>query len=298
MTQPTETALATSVKPSAVSTRRRRPLRKIGHRLVLYVLALFALVILAGPLLWMVSSSLKTGGEVLANPPTVLPKNPQWGNYLQVFRAVPFRRYLLNSLFVSTVVTVVALLFHSMAAYALARLRFPGREAIFLGILSTLMVPFTVIVIPLFIIVDWLGWVNSYEGMIIPMIPHAFGIFLLRQFYLSVPRELEEAAIVDGASLVRVYWHIVLPLSRPVLSALGVFFFLANWNNFLWPLIVTQSDELRVVQLGIQQFTGQHGSQYHLIMAASTIAAMPTLILFFVLQRRLVEGIKMTGLKG
>jgi multiple sugar transport system permease protein len=287
-------------RPAAVARRRARARRRRrwGDRLVLYALALIAFVILAGPLLWMISSSLKTQGEVLANPPSVLPSDPQWGNYSQVFRQVPFGRYLLNSLLVASVVTVVALLFHSMAAYSLARLRFPGRQAIFMAILSTLMVPFTVIVIPLFVIVDWLGWVDTYAGLIIPMIPHAFGIFLLRQFYLSLPRELEEAAIVDGASLVRVYWHIVLPLSRPILAALGVFFFLANWNNFLWPLVVTQSQELWVVQLGIQQFTGQYGSQYHLIMAASTIAALPTLIMFFVFQKRLVEGIKMTGLKG
>jgi multiple sugar transport system permease protein len=265
---------------------------------VLYALALIAFVILAGPLLWMVSGSLKTQNEVLANPPSVLPSEFQWGNYSQVFEQVPFGRYLLNSLLVATVVTLVALLFHSMAAYSLARLRFPGRQAIFMAILCTLMVPFTVIVVPLFLIVDWLGWVDSYAGLIVPMIPHAFGIFLLRQFYLSLPRELEEAAIVDGASLVRVYWHIVLPLSRPILAALGIFFFLANWNNFLWPLVVTQSQDLWVVQLGIQQFTGQYGSQYHLIMAASTVAALPTLLMFFVFQKRLVEGIKLTGLKG
>jgi multiple sugar transport system permease protein len=235
---------------------------------------------------------------VLANPPSALPDSPQWANFSDVFDQVPFARYLLNSALVATVVTIVALLFHSMAAYSLARLRYPGRNVIFVAILSTLMVPFTVIVVPLFIIVDWLGWVDTYWGLIVPMIPHAFGIFLLRQFYLSLPRELEEAAIVDGASLMRVYWSIVLPLSRPILAALGIFFFLANWNNFLWPLVVTQSQDLWVVQLGIQQFTGEHGSQYQLIMAASTLAALPTLLLFFVLQKRLVEGIKLTGLKG
>jgi multiple sugar transport system permease protein len=296
MTQATE---VTRRPTGAVTAQpRRRRSRARGDRLALYVLAAIAFVILAGPLLWMVSSSLKTGSEVLAKPPKLVPDDPQWGNYKEVFTAVPFARYLLNSLLVATVVTVVALAFHSMAAYSLARLRFPGRDAIFLAILATLMVPFTVIVIPLFIIVDWLGWVDTYRGLIIPMIPHAFGIFLLRQFYISLPRELEEAAIIDGARLVRVYWHIVLPLSRPILAALGVFFFLANWNNFLWPLIVTQSQDLWVVQLGIQQFTGQRGTQYQLIMAASTMAALPTLLLFFVLQRRLVEGIKLTGLKG
>lgn len=294
---PGEAAL-TGARPLRARGSARARRRRWADRLVLYVLAAIAFVILAGPLLWMLSSSLKGPDEVLANPPTAIPHELRWQNYSDVFSQVPFGRYLLNSLLVATVVTAVALLFHSMAAYSLARLRFPGRDKIFLAILMTLMVPFTVIAVPLFIIVDWLGWVDTYQGLIVPMIPHAFGIFLLRQFYLSVPRELEEAAIIDGASLVKVYWHIILPLSRPVLAALGVFFFLANWNNFLWPLIVTQDQHLWVVQLGIQQFTGQHASHYNLIMAASTVAALPTLILFFVLQRRLVEGIKLTGLKG
>lgn len=287
---------ATQARTRRAARARRR--RKAGDRLVLYALAAIAFVILAGPLLWMVSSALKTRTEVLANPPSALPDSPQWSNFTDVFEQVPFGRYLLNSALVATVVTCVSLLFHSMAAYSLARLRYPGRNVIFVAILCTLMVPFTVIVVPLFIIVDWLGWVDTYWGLIVPMIPHAFGIFLLRQFYLSLPRELEEAAIVDGASLARVYWSIVLPLSRPILAALGIFFFLANWNNFLWPLVATQSQDLWVVQLGIQQFTGQHGTQYQLIMAASTLAAMPTLLLFFVLQKRLVEGIKLTGLKA
>jgi multiple sugar transport system permease protein len=297
VSRPTSSAVARPLASTARAERARRR-RRWGDRLVLYALAAIAFVILAGPLLWMLSSSLKSRGEVLANPPTLFRHTLHWDNYREVFARVPFARYLLNSLLVASVVTAVALLFHSMAAYSLARLRFPGRDKIFVAILMTLMVPFTVIAVPLFIIVDWLGWVDTYQGLIVPMIPHAFGIYLLRQFYLSIPRELEEAAIVDGASLMRVYWSIVLPLSRPVLSALGVFFFLYNWNNFLWPLIVTQNKHLWVVQLGIQQFTGEHASQYNLIMAASTCAALPTLILFFVLQKRLVEGIKMTGLKG
>lgn len=267
-------------------------------RIALYLIALVAVVLLAGPLVWMVASSLKTQGDALAVPPPLIPDPIRWENYLDVFKQVPFERYLLNSFFVSAVVTVVALLFHSMAAYSLARLHYPGRDLIFLVILATLMVPFTVIVVPLFILIDAFGWVDTYKALIIPMIPHAFGIFLLRQFYLSLPRDLEEAAIVDGASLVQVYWRIVLPLSRPVLAALGIFFFLANWNNFLWPLIATQSQDKWVIQLGIQQFTGEHSVQFNLIMAASTVAALPTLVLFFVLQRRLVEGIKLTGLKG
>lgn len=301
MTPTTSDAAALPARERAGA--RKRPRSRVKRwfrpeRLVLYALAAISFVILAGPLLWMVSSSLKSSDTVLANPPTAIPTEWRFQNYLDVFDQVPFGTYLFNSFFVASTVTVVALLLHSMAAYSLARLHFPGRDKIFLLILCTLMVPFTVIAVPLFIIVDWLGWVDTYQGLIVPMIPHAFGIFLLRQFYLSVPRELEEAAILDGASLVKVYWHIILPLSRPVLAALGIFFFLANWNNFLWPLIVTQDQSLWVVQLGIQQFRGQYASNYNLIMAASTCAALPTLILFFVLQRRLVEGIKMTGLKG
>lgn len=273
-------------------------MKRTTRRIALHVVALAVAAVMLAPLLWMVSGALKTPGDALAIPPKILPSPIRWSNFVDVFTTVPFERYLLNSLFVSSVVTVVALLFHSMAAYSLARLRYPGRDLIFLGILMTLMVPFTVILIPLFTLVDALGWVDSYKALIIPMIPHAFGIFLLRQFYLSIPRELEEAALVDGAGLVRVYWQIVMPLSRPILAALGIFFFLANWNNFLWPLVVTHSSEKWVIQLGIQRFTGEHATQFNLIMAASLVAALPTLILFFVFQRRIVEGIKLTGLKG
>jgi multiple sugar transport system permease protein len=273
-------------------------LRQATSRSALYATAIIAAIVLVGPLLWMVSASLKTPGEALAIPAQLLPAMPRWQNYVDVFSQVPFARFILNSLFISTTVTVVALLLHSMAAYSLARLRYPGRDVIFVGMLSTLMVPFTVIVIPLFILIKSLGWVDTYQALIIPAIPNAFGIFLLRQFYLSLPRELEEAALLDGASRVQIYWRIVLPISRPILMALGILFFLANWNNFLWPLIVTQSPDLWVVQLGIQHFTGEHGSAWNLIMAASTVAAMPTLAVFFLLQRHLVEGIKMTGIKG
>jgi multiple sugar transport system permease protein len=277
-------------------TRRRRRVRP--HRIALYVVAVLAAVVMAGPVVWMLTTSLKTSGDALAVPPELVPDPVEWSNYADVFREVPFARYMLNSFIVASVVTVVALLLHSMAGYSLARLRYPGRNLIFVGILATLMVPFTVILIPLTVIVRDLGWINSYAGLIVPMIPNAFGIFLLRQFYLSIPRGLEEAAQVDGASLWRVYWTIILPLSRPVLAALGIFFFLANWNNFLWPLVIAPSEENWVVQIGVQRFSGLRSDDFGLQMAASTIAAAPTLILFVVLQRRLIEGIKMTGLKG
>jgi multiple sugar transport system permease protein len=272
--------------------------RYVVARLALYATATVLAVLTAGPLVWMIATSLKTQGDALAIPPELIPNPVRWANYADVFREVAFARYLINSAVVATVVTVVALLIDSMAAYSLARLDYPGRNLLFIGILATLMIPFTVTIVPLFIIVDYFGWIDTYAGLIIPMIPHAFGIFLLRQFYLSLPREIEQAAAVDGAGLLRAYWTVILPLSRPVLAALGIFFFLANWNNFLWPLVITQSAELSVVQIGVQEFSGERGSEYNLIMAASTVAALPTLVLFFVLQRRLVEGIKLTGIKG
>jgi multiple sugar transport system permease protein len=298
MSRTTDTATVPTTPTAPRRPVRRRGPRRLRSRLVLYVLALFAFIFFAGPLLWMLSSALKSQPEVLARPPVLVPEEFHWSNFVEVFETVPFGRYMLNSAFVATTVTVVSLLFHSMAAYSLARLDYPGRNVIFVAILSTLMIPFTVILIPLFIVVDYIGWVDTYWGLIVPMIPHAFGIFLLRQFYLGMPRELEEAAIVDGASLVKVYTKIVLPLSRPIMAALGIFFFLANWNRFLWPLVVTHNRDLFVVQLGMQQFSGERGTQFQLIMAASTIAILPVLILFFVLQRRLIEGIKLTGLKG
>jgi multiple sugar transport system permease protein len=279
------------------SSTRAAARYKLG-RVLLYVIAILAAIVMAGPVVWMMSTSLKTIGDALEVPPTLIPDPFRWQNYADVFREVPFGRYLFNSAVVATVVTAVALLIDSMAAYSLARLEYPGRNVLFIGIISTLMVPVTVTLIPLFIIVDYFGWIDTYLGLIVPMIPNAFGIFLLRQFYLSLPREIEQAAAVDGASLMRVYWTIILPLSRPVLAALSIFFFLANWNNFLWPLVVSHSPEHYVVQLGVQQFSGEHGTDYSLIMAASMIAALPTLILFFLLQRRLVEGIKLTGVKG
>ena len=247
------------------------------------------------PLVWMVSSAFKTGTEVYSL--AVIPETPTLENFEYVFTQVPFARYMFNSFLVSATVTVVALLFHSMAAYALARLHFPGRELVFSLIFATLLVSLPVILVPLFVLVRAMGLLDSYAGLIVPAIFNAFGIFLLRQFYLGIPGELEEAAILDGAGYWRVYTNIILPLSRPILAALAVFFFLANWNSFLWPLTVTSNPDLRVVQTGIASFQQQYSSAQNYIMAASTVVAMPTMLLFFIFQRQLVESIKTSGFK-
>ena len=265
---------------------------------VYYVIAIVFAVIFAGPFLWMISSALKPASEIFANPPILISPNASLDNFSKVFEQAPFGQYMFNSFFVATTVTLAALLLHSMAGYALARLSFPGRQLIFVGILSTLMIPFYTILIPLALLVKQLGWINTYAALIVPAIPHAFGIFWLRQFFLGIPQDLEDAARIDGASRIGVFFRVALPLARPVLASLAVFFFLANWDAFLWPLVAANRPDMRMVQVGIQSFTGEHGNAWELIMAASVLAVLPTLALFFALQRFIIASVKMTGLKG
>lgn len=275
------------------STRRSFWLRP--RKMMLFVLTAVLALLTVFPLAWMVSGAFKGSSEVFS--PNLIPSSPTLENFTAVFTQVPFLRYMLNSFFVAGTVTVAALWFHSMAAYALARLNFPGRDFLFFAIFSTLLVALPIILVPLFILVREMGIINSYAGLIIPAIFNAFGIFLLRQFYLGMPRELEEAARVDGCGYWGVYWHVILPLSRPMLAALAVFFFLANWNSFLWPLTITIDQELWMIQVAIAGFQGQYSGSWNLIMAAATVAAIPTVALFFTFQRQLVESIKTSGFK-
>lgn len=280
---------------ASTTAGRRRTWSTTGGRALLFaVCCLLALLVLM-PLVWMVSGALKPPREVYQL--TIIPEHPTFDNFRRIFTQVPFLHYLVNTIVVAGTVTVLGLFFHSMAAYALARLRFPGREVIFMAIFATFLVSLPVILVPLFIVVKTLGMVNSYAGLIIPVIFHPFGIFLLRQFYLGIPRELEEAARIDGAGYWRVYWQIILPLSRPMLAALSVLFFLANWNSFLWPLTVTTDPDLRLVQVAIASFQEQYSSQQNLIMAASVVVALPTVVMFFIFQRQLVESIKTSGFR-
>jgi multiple sugar transport system permease protein len=282
------------------STNHSMPIRSRGTRWHLDKLGIFILTAVLAmltvfPLLWMFSSALKGPADVTSI--SLLPSAPTLANFIYVFTQVPFLSYMLNSFIVAGTVTVGALLFHSMAAYALSWLKFPGRDVIFLGIFSTFLVSLPVILVPLFILVKMLGLLNNFGGLIIPALFNAFGIFLLRQFYLSIPKELGEAAILDGCNHWQVYWHLIIPLSRPILAALAVFFFLANWNSFLWPLTITNDQSLWMVQIGIANFQTQYAGSWNYIMAASTVAALPTLLLFFVFQRQLVTSIKSSGFK-
>jgi multiple sugar transport system permease protein len=287
-----------SVADTGEARRRRRPGRDrrwTRKNTILFLIGSVVALLTVFPLVWMVTSSFKPVEEIYGS--NLLPAKPTLDNFVYVFTEVPFLRYIANSFVISAVITVAALFFHSMAAYALARLQFKGREVVFLVIFSTLLVSLPVVLIPTFVVVRTLGLLDSYAGLIVPAIFNAFGIFLLRQFYIGLPKELEEAARVDGAGYWRVYWSVILPLSRPILAALAVFFFLANWNSFVWPLTITSNPDLRVVQVGISTFQQQYASDWNYVLAASTVAAFPTLLLFFFFQKQIVASIKTAGLK-
>ena len=288
----------TSARHGMVAARATSSARRVASvkKLILVSLAGMLAFVQLFPILWMVLGAFKPAEE--ANGARLLPQDPTLDNLSAVFTTIPFARYLLNSLLTSVAVTILLVGFGALAGYALARMRFRGRELVFGMYFSTLLVALPVIVVPLYIVVSELGLADTYAGLIIPVSFTAFPVFLMRQFYLQFPRDLEEAADLDGAGYLRRFVSIVLPLSRPMLAALGVLTFLATWNSFLWPLTVAKSDTLWVVQVGIATFQSQYGGQWNLIMAASMVAAIPTLLVFLLLQRQIIESIKATGLKG
>jgi multiple sugar transport system permease protein len=262
--------------------------------LVLLPIALVMVV----PLAWMIVTSLQTLDETRHYPPTLLPGSAGLSNYSQVLREAPFGRWFLNTLIVTVVVVAGNLLFCSLAGYAFARIKFFGREVAFVLILATLMVPFQVIIIPEFLIVRQLGMVDSLGALILPNLAGAFGIFLLRQFFRTLPIELEEAARIDGCSRIGVLFKIVLPLSGPALATLAVITFMWTWNDFLWPLITIYSAENMTLQLGLSTFQGAHQTNTNLLMAANVLSMLPILLLFFAAQRYFIRGIATSGLKG
>jgi multiple sugar transport system permease protein len=227
-----------------------------------------------------------------------LDPEPDHPGQLPVWTIVPFDRYLFNSLFIAVCVTIGEVLTSSLAAYAFARLRFPGRDAMFLMYLATLMIPGQVTIIPNFILMRYLGWINTYEGLIIPTAFTAFGTFLLRQYFLSIPRELEEAARVDGASYFQVWSRIIMPLASPAIATLAVFSFMGAWNSFLWPFIMVNTPEMRTLTVALRSFQTDYGTEWGLMMAGSLIAMLPMLVIFLMAQRYFVRGIATTGFGG
>jgi multiple sugar transport system permease protein len=260
------------------------------------VLAIAAVMLL--PLVWMVATSFKPEADIVKFPPSLLPDQVTLQHYLDVWDRIPFARLYVNTIIFAGGVTLISLLLDSMCAYALARLVFPGRNLVFVAILVMLMLPFQVTLIPLYDLLVGLGWTNSLQGLIIPRATNAFGIFFLRQFLLSLPRDLEEAARIDGASEFRIYRTIIMPLAAPALLTLGLFHFMYNWNDLLWPLIVNQDQARQTLPAGLALFMGQHVVEYGILMAASVLALIPVVLFFLVIQRRFVEGIATTGIRG
>ncbi len=288
---------AEQAAPLSQAAGRRDALSWVRLGLAYLALVIGSIAMIA-PFVWMISTSVKTIPEIFAYPIIWIPQQIRWENYRDVLELLPFGRYLFNTAFVSVSVTILELLTCSLAAYAFARLRFPGRDKLFLLYLATLMIPGQVTLIPNFLLMRWFDWIDSYWALIIPQAFSAFGTFLLRQFFLSIPRELEEAARADGASYFRVYWQIILPLSGPALATLAVFSFMAQWNAFLWPLIVTNSDEMRTLTVGLRFFVDSARLQYHLLMAAAVTACLPTLLLYLVGQRWVQPGVALSGFGG
>jgi multiple sugar transport system permease protein len=282
---------------SAIPNTTRRPKFKASHILLHAALIAGSLVMLL-PFVWMFSTSLKRPPEIFKYPPVWIPSQIAWDNYTKTISAMPFGRFYLNSLIVTASVTALQILVSSLAAFAFARLRFRGREALFLLYLATLMIPFQVTMIPNFILVRWLGWYDTYQALILPTAFSAFSTFLLRQYFMGLPRELDEAARMDGASSWRIWWQIILPLSGPVLAALAIFVSLNSWNDFLWPLIITNSVEMRTLPVGLSTFQGQFKVEWNLLMAGSVIAMLPVLIVYIIGQRWFIRGITMTGMGG
>jgi len=252
------------------------------------------------PFLWSVTASLKTLNGVYEFPPTLWVSEPKWGNYVEAMRILPFPLFIWNSMLVCSLTVVGQVLSASVVAYAFARLRWVGRRFWFIVVLATLMLPFQLLVIPQYLIFRWLGWVNTFKPLIVPAWfgGGAFAIFLLRQFFMSIPRDLEDAARLDGASDGQIWWHIMVPLSRPALVTIGVLSFIAQWKSFFAPLVYLSSPEKYTTALGLSMFQSMHGSFANLLMAASVITALPLILLFFVAQRFLVRGILLTGMKG
>ncbi|HXN02111.1 MAG TPA: carbohydrate ABC transporter permease [Candidatus Dormibacteraeota bacterium] len=264
-----------------------------------YVGLLIGLVFLVGPFLWMLASSVKTSAELHHVPPTWIPQTFTLENYTTIFTKLNFPQYFINSVIVSAFVVGSNLLFCSMIGYALAKLRFPGKNAIFLVVLATLMVPQTVYLVPLFVLMSNLGLVNSYAGMILPFAAQALGVFLMRQYILSLPDELLEAARMDGAGEFTIFRRVVLPLLGAPLATLGILMFLGSWNNFLWPLIIATSDHMYTLPVAVATFSiGQNAVDYGLLMAGSVVLIAPVLTVFLLLQRFVQQGIATTGLKG
>lgn len=273
--------------------RTRTPL---GTGVVVVTLGLLSLLVLL-PLVWMLSASVRTQGDLLGNAMTLWPQAFTWDNYVDVWSRIPFGRQLVNTVVFAGTISVVSVVLDSMAGYAFARFEFPGRGVLFVIVLITLMLPIQVTLIPVYQLLNDLGWINTMHGLVVPRLADAFGIFFMRQFFLGLPRDLEDAGRIDGVTEFGIWRRIMMPLAWPAVLTLGLFNLLYNWNDLLWPLVVTTDEQMRTLTAGLALFKGQHNAEYGLLMAGAILALLPMVVAFFLVQRRFIEGIATTGLK-
>lgn len=291
-------------RPTSPTLRQRlftRQWRQRGQQFTLLLVIFGGAVVIMFPLAWMVATSLKQAGDVYLYPPVWIPNPPQWGNYAEVLAVADFGHYFLNSTLVSGLTVIGSVLSCAMAGYSFSRLRSPGRNLIFVVLLSTLMLPSTVTIVPTFVVFQRLGWLNTFNPLIVPaFFGNAFYIFLLRQFFMTIPLDLEDAGRIDGANSAQIFLRIMLPLATPALMTVAIFSFIGSWNDFFYPLIYLNSEDMYTVALGVANFQGSTrvGPQMQLLMAASFMATIPVLIVFFLAQRFFIRGIVFTGIKG
>jgi multiple sugar transport system permease protein len=281
---------------------RLRPLRRPYEAVFVVFWYLFlgcAAIVVIMPYVWMISTSLKGTEEIFTYPPAWIPREWRFHNYLDAWNSAPFGRYFFNSLFVALTVTVGQLITCSLAAYAFARMEFKGKNLAFALFLSTTMISEQVTLIPSYLLLNELDWLDTYMALTVPFMANAFGVFMLRQAFMTIPRDLEDAAKMDGCGRLRFLVQIIFPLTKPVLAAQALFAFMSNWNSYLWPLIVTTSQNLRTLQVGLRYFVGQEGgTQWGIYMAATVFVSVPVVLFYFLVQKSFIEGIALTGIRG
>lgn len=280
------------------SRRRHTSARKIVRLALSYALLVTGTLVMTLPFLWMISTSFKVQAQVMTFPPQWIPKPFTLDNYPQLFRTLPFGRYFFNSVFVSVTRTAGEVIFAILTAFAFARLHFPGRDKVFLLYLATMMIPLYVRLIPLYLIMRSLRWLDTYTVLIVPPLFSAYGTFLLRQFFLTIPRDLEDAAVIEGCNTFQVMMRIIVPLATTGIATYATFAFLGAWNEFMYPLIMTSKDALRVLPVGVSILQNQYYTEYRTLMAASVISVVPVLAVYLLGQNYFVKGITLTGMKG
>ena len=271
--------------------------RQKMYRVALYIVLIAACVVMLFPFFWMVSTSFKTESEALRIPPQWVPERLQWQNYVLAWNAAPFGRYFFNSFFMSITTTLGEVFTTILAAYAFAKMKFFGKNKVFALLLATLMIPGQMLLLPNYVTIARLGWLDKYQALIIPWLVSVFGIFLLRQFFRGIPDELLDAAKIDGCSRFRFLFTVAVPLSRPAIFTVALFKFLGSWNSFTWVLIMTNSVNMRTVPVGLRVFSSEIGTAYEQLMAASVLAIIPVLVLFFFTQKQFIQGVARTGIK-